>query len=114
MLLAGTPHETPLVIHHSGTHGPTAMVLGGVHGNEPGGWLAGDEVAKWEPAAGTLLVVPRANVTALNAFVRTFEEIGDLNRLYPGNPDSPLMMERMARHSGGRAGVRREAPAGHA
>lgn len=96
LLLAGTPHETPLVIHDSGTHGPAALVLGGVHGNEPGGWLAGDEVAKWEPAAGTLLVVPRANVTALNAFVRTFEEIGDLNRLYPGNADSALMMERMA------------------
>lgn len=96
LLLAETPHETPLVIHHSGVQGPAAMVLGGVHGNEPGGWMAGDEVAKWEPAAGTLLVVPRANVTALNAFVRTFEEIGDLNRLYPGNRDSPLMMERMA------------------
>jgi len=28
------------------------MVLGGVHGNEPGGWLAADEVATWQPAAG--------------------------------------------------------------
>jgi len=96
LLLAGTPHETLLVIRHSGASGPGAIVLGGVHGNEPGGWLAGDEVAKWQPVAGTLLVAPRANVTALNAFVRTFEEIGDLNRLYPGDPDSPLMMERMA------------------
>lgn len=95
-LLPGTPHETSLYIHHSGASGPAALVLGGVHGNEPGGWLAGDEVATWMPAAGTLLVVPRANVTALAAFVRTFEEIGDLNRLYPGDPDSPLMMERMA------------------
>lgn len=96
LLLPGTPHETPLVIHHSGVAGPAAVVLGGVHGNEPGGWLAGDEVAGWQPAAGTLLVVPRANIAALNAFVRTFEEIGDLNRLYPGEPASALMMERMA------------------
>lgn len=95
-LLLGTPHETPLYIHHSGAQGPAALVLGGVHGNEPGGWLAGDEVATWTPATGTLLVVPRANVTALAAFVRTFEEIGDLNRLYPGDRDSPLMMEQMA------------------
>lgn len=95
-LLAGTPHETPLYIQQSGVHGPAAMVLGGVHGNEPGGWLAGDQVASWMPSAGTLLTVPRANVTALAAFVRTFDEIGDLNRLYPGSPDSPLMMERMA------------------
>lgn len=96
LLLAGTPHETQLMIRHSGVHGPAAIVLGGVHGNEPGGWLAADELAKWQPAAGTLLVLPRANVTALNAFVRTFEEIGDLNRLYPGDADSPLMMERIA------------------
>ena len=96
LLLAGTPHETPLMIHHSGVQGPAAIVLGGVHGNEPGGWLAADELANWQPAAGTLIVLPRANVTALNAFVRTFEEIGDLNRLYPGDADSPLMMERMA------------------
>jgi hypothetical protein len=95
-LLAGTPQETPLYIQQSGVSGPAVMVLGGVHGNEPGAWLAGDEIAAWMPAVGTLLVVPRANVTALAAFVRTFDEIGDLNRLYPGSPDSPLMMERMA------------------
>ena len=96
VLLAGTPSETRLVIRHSGVRGPATMVLGGVHGNEPGGWLAGDEVATWEPAAGSLLVLPRANVQALNAFVRTFDEIADLNRSYPGNPDSPFLMERMA------------------
>lgn len=72
------------------------MVLGGVHGNEPGGWLAADEIATWEPAAGSLLVVPRANVQAIASFVRTFEEIGDLNRLYPGKADSGFLMEQMA------------------
>ncbi|GIW13431.1 MAG: hypothetical protein KatS3mg062_0870 [Tepidiforma sp.] len=96
LLLTGTPHETPLTIRHSGLPGPAAFVLGGVHGNEPGAWLAADEVAAWEPAAGSLLVLPRANVTAMAAFVRTFDDIGDLNRLYPGDPASPLAMERMA------------------
>ncbi|WP_322796287.1 succinylglutamate desuccinylase/aspartoacylase domain-containing protein [Tepidiforma sp.] len=96
LLLPGTPHETALVIRHSGVHGPAAFVLGGVHGNEPGAWLAADQVAAWEPRAGTLLVLPRANPTAIAAFVRTFDDIGDLNRLYPGNPESPLAMERMA------------------
>jgi hypothetical protein len=71
------------------------MVLGGVHGNEPGGWLAADEVATWAPAAGTLIVVPRANVQAIAGFVRTTDELGDLNRLYPGDPASTLPMERM-------------------
>jgi len=84
-----------MVVRHSGVRGPAVVILGGVHGNEPGGWLAGDEVETWEPAAGSLIVVPRANVRALNAFVRTFDDIGDLNRLYPGNPQSPLLMEQM-------------------
>lgn len=98
LLMPGTPHETALVIHHSGAAGPAAFVLGGVHGNEPGAWLAADDIAAWQPAAGTLLVLPRANVTAIAAFVRTFDDIGDLNRLYPGDPASPLAMERMAYH----------------
>jgi len=95
-LLEGTSSETPMIIRHSGVRGPAVMILGGVHGNEPAGWLAGDEVATWAPVAGSLIVVPRANVRALNAFVRTFDDIGDLNRLYPGNPESALLMERMS------------------
>jgi hypothetical protein len=94
-LLPGTPYETALYITHSGHRGVTVMVLGGVHGNEPGGWLAADAIAAWEPNAGSLLVIPRANVLALESFVRTTEALGDLNRLYPGNPGG-LPMERMA------------------
>lgn len=94
-LLPGTPSQTTLHITHSGRPGPAAMVLGGVHGNEPGGWLAADTVATWEPKAGSLLVLPRANVLAVEGFVRTTDDLGDLNRLYPGNPDG-LPMEQMA------------------
>jgi len=72
------------------------MLLGGVHGNEPGGWLAAAEAATWEPLAGTLVVLPRANVQAISAFVRTTDDLGDLNRLYPGDEASALPMERMA------------------
>ena len=84
------------MISYSGARGPAVMALGGVHGNEPGGWLAGDEVATWMPAAGSLLVIPRANVQAIAGFVRTTDEIGDLNRLYPGDLASGFLMERMA------------------
>ncbi|MGE5595433.1 MAG: succinylglutamate desuccinylase/aspartoacylase family protein [Hyphomicrobiales bacterium] len=95
-LLPGTPSETELVITHSGVAGPRLMVLGGVHGNEPGGWLAAEQVATWTPSAGSLIVLPRANVQAIAGFVRTTDEIGDLNRLYPGSLESSLLMERMA------------------
>lgn len=95
MLLPGTPWETPLSITHSGVRGPAILVLGGVHGNEPGGWLAADQVVGWTPKTGSLLVVPRSNMIAIRALERTFPELGDLNRLYPGSPDG-LPMARMA------------------
>ena len=96
--MEGTEWETPLVITHSGVAGPTLLVLGGVHGNEPGGWLAADTIAAWEPARGSLLVAPRANVAAIALLERTTEELGDLNRLYPGAFDAELPMARMAAH----------------
>ena len=95
-LLPDSEWATPLSIAHSGVEGPRVLVLGGVHGNEAGGWLAAEEIASWEPSAGSLLVVPRANVVATHAFVRTRPELGDLNRLYPGDDESPLPMSRMA------------------
>lgn len=94
--MEGTEWETPLVVTHSGVEGPTLLVLGGVHGNEPGGWLAADEMVEWRPARGSLLVAPRANVQAIELFERTTEALGDLNRLYPGSPDAELPMARMA------------------
>ncbi len=96
--MAGTEWETPLVVTHSGVEGPTLLVLGGVHGNEPGGWFAADGIAGWEPARGSLLVAPRANVVAIGLFQRTTEALGDLNRLYPGSLDAELPMARMAAH----------------
>ena len=72
------------------------MVLGGVHGNEPGGWIAAEEVSTWLPSVGGLIVLPRANRIAAASFVRTTDELGDLNRLYPGSRESALPMERLA------------------
>ncbi len=95
-LLPGTAWETPLHVANSGVAGPVLLVLGGVHGNEPGGWGAAEGVAAWEPARGRLLTIPHANVEAISLFERTTEQLGDLNRLYPGKTDSDLPMERMA------------------
>ncbi|HSE43967.1 MAG TPA: hypothetical protein VLA89_01425, partial [Gemmatimonadales bacterium] len=75
-LLPGTPWETPLTVANSGVPGPVMMVLGGVHGNEPGGWTAADGVATWRPAAGCLLVLPRANRQAISLFARTTDALG--------------------------------------
>jgi Succinylglutamate desuccinylase / Aspartoacylase family len=96
LLMQGTPEETPLFIFGSGKEGPILTVLGGVHGNEPGGWLAAEQIRDTlRPTAGALLVVPRANIIATQEFVRTTDELGDLNRLYPGTKDG-LPMAQMA------------------
>lgn len=95
-LMPGTQWETPGIAVHSGLPGSRVMVFGGVHGNEPGGWLAAEEIARWRPTSGGLIVLPRLNRLSAQAFVRTVDGFGDLNRSYPGNPDSPLPMSRMA------------------
>ena len=95
VLQPGERSETLLQVRHSGRQGPTVMILGGVHGNEPGGWLAAEELLSWEPAFGSRIVMPRANTIPTRAMVRTYPELGDLNRLYPGDPNG-LPMERIA------------------
>jgi hypothetical protein len=85
VMMAGTPQETPLYIYGTGRPGKVVMVLGGVHGNEPGGWLAAERVQQtFRPAVGAFLVIPRANRLATIAFTREGGQ-GDLNRSYPGD-----------------------------
>jgi len=96
LLMAGTDYETPLYIYTSGRQGKTAFILGGVHGNEPGGWVAADWVAAHRrPENGVLIVIPRANRVAVGLFERTTDALADLNRSYPGFSDG-RPMERMA------------------
>ena len=96
MMMAGSAQETPLYVYGSGRPGKVVMVLGGVHGNEPGGWMAAERLqTSFRPASGAFLVIPRANKQATLAFDRT-GGLGDLNRSYPGSPDSATPMARMA------------------
>jgi hypothetical protein len=96
LLMEGTPYETPLYVFASGRQGKSVLVVGGAHGNEPGGWLAAERVVdQVRPENGALLVVPRANKVAINLLERTTTALGDLNRSYPGFDDG-LPMERMA------------------
>lgn len=63
--LRGSPGDTDVYILDSGNPGGTVLVLGGTHPNEPSGYLSAVlllENAK--PAAGRLIVIPRANASA--------------------------------------------------
>lgn len=94
-LMQDTPWSADGIAIHSGRPGPRIMILGGVHGNEPGGWLAAEGIADWQVERGSLLVLPRLNRRAAAVMERTLPELGDLNRLYPGNAGG-LPMARMA------------------
>ena len=92
-LAAGTEWATPWYATDSGVDGPVVLITGGIHGNEPAGSYAADQIRRWPVRAGKLIVVPRGNQKALEANVRATPGIaysgGDLNRAFPrtGEPN---------------------------
>jgi hypothetical protein len=74
--------RTVVYVHEADRPGPTVVVVGGQHGNEPAGYLAARDVADWSVERGTLVVVPQANPRAIRAGTR-FVDGRDLNRQYP-------------------------------
>lgn len=93
-LMPGTNYETTYYVIKSNKPGPTVFVSGGVHGNESAGYLAADQVAKYKVSSGTLIVLPRANVPAIQQGRRYASGDPDLNRSFPQakgeTADSPL------------------------
>lgn len=81
----GTPWATAWVAQDSGQPGPTVLIVGGVHGNEPAGARAAAQVRCWPIARGKLVVIPRANELALREGTRLLPggEDRDLNRNFP-------------------------------
>ncbi len=61
-------------------NGPTVMILGGIHGNEPGGYLSSDLYANLQLKRGNLIVVPRANLHSIIHNQRGVK--GDMNRKF--------------------------------
>jgi len=84
MLLPGTAAATPLYMVTSETEGPVILVIGGIHGDEPAGYLAAEVVASWVVDRGTLIVIPRAHKLAIQRQQRNGADLLDLNRSFPG------------------------------
>lgn len=82
-LAPGTKYATELYVIKSGKPGPTVMFIGGVHGNETAGYKAAQQLTKYRPSKGTLLVIPQANKRAIAANRRTAKGDIDLNRAFP-------------------------------
>ena len=68
--------------------GSTVMILGGIQGDEPGGFLSADLYADLRLKRGNLIVVPRANFRSIIQCQRG--PAGDMNRKFETNvPDDP-------------------------
>jgi len=85
--LSGT-WQTPYYVRETGVPGPLVMITGGVHGNEPAGAAAANQIRTWPITRGTLVVIPFAAPQALAAGTREIAGEGNLNRNFPGVSDS--------------------------
>jgi N-alpha-acetyl-L-2,4-diaminobutyrate deacetylase len=72
--------------------GPTALVIGGVHGDEPEGQVAALNLARElqpEQVTGRVIVIPCASPEASRAYTRLWPSGANLNRSFPGSPTGP-------------------------
>lgn len=120
---SGWSHLFVPIVSIRGGDGPTALVVGGVHGDEPEGQVAALRLAReTEPAdvQGQLIVVPCASPEAARQFTRLWPSGANFNRSFPGSPDGQpdrqladfFSRHLIARsdvvvdmHSGGRSGL---------
>jgi len=74
--------------------GGTLLIIGGIHGNEPGAYKTVDILTNIEVARGRLILIPRSNFTSILANVRGYN--GDMNRKFAfinkDDPDYPWVM----------------------
>jgi hypothetical protein len=92
LLMEGTEDETPLVRIDAPDEGPTVVLVGGLHGDEVAGWKAATAATDWAIDAGSLVVIPKAVIRAVEARRREHPAWGNANRLFPPDaaPRSPL------------------------
>ncbi len=73
--------------------GKTLMLIGGIQGNEPGGFLSADLYADMSLEKGNLIVVPRANFYSI--ILNKRGPHGDMNRKFASNNNSETMEDRI-------------------
>ena len=78
----GTDAELDVYAITGSSPGPTLLLLGGIQGDEPGGYLAADLYADVTLRTGNMFVVPRANFFSIVVNNRGAE--GDMNRKFAG------------------------------
>jgi predicted deacylase len=101
IVAANTAAATPFFVQESRVPGPTVLIVGGVHGDEPAGAAAADQIRHWPVAKGKLIVIPRANLPALDARKRTIPglaaSLNNLNRDFPKKDEPPEARGELAK-----------------
>ena len=78
----GTDSELEVHFIDGEVPGPTLLLLGGIHGDEPGAYLAADLYADISLKKGNMIVIPRANLPSILGNVRGAGR--DMNRKFAG------------------------------
>ena len=76
----GTDYELHVYRQYGHEPGKTLLLIGGIQGDEPGGFLSADLYADMALAKGNLIVVPRANFYSIVLNQRQVNE--DMNRKF--------------------------------
>ncbi|MBN2419662.1 MAG: succinylglutamate desuccinylase/aspartoacylase family protein [Deltaproteobacteria bacterium] len=85
-----TAYELNIYRIYGSEPGKTLMLIGGIQGNEPGGFLSADSYADMKLKKGNLIVVPRANFYSI--IMNERGPNGDMNRKFT-HEDSTRSME---------------------
>ncbi|NQU21968.1 MAG: succinylglutamate desuccinylase/aspartoacylase family protein [Candidatus Nealsonbacteria bacterium] len=80
LIAENTEWQNPYYIIDSGVEGPTLLVTGGLHGNEPAGYRAAEQIRHWPIRRGKLIVVPRVNTPGLRQNTRWLPGLPDATR----------------------------------
>jgi glutamine amidotransferase-like uncharacterized protein len=87
IIAKGSIWETEYYVIDGEKPGPVVMIVGGIHGNEPAGCRAVEQIRHWNITRGELIVLPRANRPSLQRRTRRMPELprdcNDLNRNFP-------------------------------
>lgn len=90
----GTSYELHVYEIKGRKPGNTMLIIGGIQGDEPGGFLSADLYIDLNLEQGNLIVVPRANFKSIMLFNRGVD--GDMNRIFDRENGSSMMFKVVA------------------